>query len=87
MQQPKQKKKTWIIIVAALVLIGLAVLAYYLFFNKSTESCYVQTVAAITGQDGGLLMNDRYGGTVEAKNTVKIKLEENRTIDECFVEV
>ena len=87
MQQPKQKKKTWIIIVVALVLIGLAVLAYYLFFNKSTEACYVQTVAAITGQDGGLLMNDRYSGTVEAKNTVKIKLAEDRTVDECFVEV
>ena len=48
-------------------------------------SASVQSVAMLMGVD--LAGNSQYGGVVEAKATVKVNKDDNKTVDECFVEV
>ncbi len=82
-----KKKKIIIPVILAAVAVIAAVAAYLFFFRTTDESAYVQTVAMIMGQEGGGLLSDRYTGIVEAKNIVKIKLDDDKKVDQCFVEV
>ncbi|MBQ6426043.1 MAG: efflux RND transporter periplasmic adaptor subunit [Clostridia bacterium] len=87
-QKKKRKLKPGAIVLIALVLIGAGIGAYYLLNGSGTDDyAYVQTVAEIIEGNGGVVLSDRYSGIVEAKNKVKIRLEEDRTVDQCFVEV
>ena len=87
-QKKKRKRKPGAIVLIALVLIGAGIGAYYLLNGSGTDDyAYVQTVAEIIEGNGGVVLSDRYSGIVEAKNKVKIRLEEDRTVDQCFVEV
>ncbi|MCD8348119.1 MAG: efflux RND transporter periplasmic adaptor subunit [Lachnospiraceae bacterium] len=72
--------------------------AYYYFYlgNSSTtervssaseDAVYVEKVSVITGYGSGMGVVDRYSGEVEAQATLEIKLDSNRTVDECYVEV
>ncbi|MGM9538783.1 MAG: efflux RND transporter periplasmic adaptor subunit [Candidatus Onthomonas sp.] len=69
-------------------------LAMALLLSLSLASCAssgeegsasVQSVAMLMGVD--LAGNSQYGGVVEAKATVKVNKDDNKTVDECFVEV
>ena len=88
-----QKKKTRklnpaVIVLIVLLVIGAGVGGYFLLKKSGPDDyAYVQTVAEIIEGNGGVVLSDRYSGIVEAKNTVKIRLEEDRTVDQCFVEV
>ncbi|MCD8398878.1 MAG: efflux RND transporter periplasmic adaptor subunit [Lachnospiraceae bacterium] len=72
--------------------------AYYYFYlggsattervsSSSEDAVYVEKVSVITGYGSGMGVVDRYSGEVEAQATLEIKLDSNRTVDECYVEV
>lgn len=54
--------------------------------SDSEDAVYVDLVSQITGSgsDNGLF--NRYGGEVEPQDTLEVKLENERTVEECFVE-
>ena len=87
-KKKKRKLKPAVIVLIVLALIGAGVAAFFLLNRSGTDDyAYVQSVAEIIQANGGVVLSDRYSGVVEAKNTVKIRLEEDRTVDQCFVEV
>ena len=87
-KKKKRKLKPFVIVLIVLAAVGAGVGAYYLLNGTGQDDyAYVQTVAEIIGENGGVVFSDRYSGVVEAKNTVRIRLEEDRTVDQCFVEV
>lgn len=53
--------------------------------SDTENSASVQSVAMLMGVD--LTGNSQYGGVVEAKDTVKVAKDANKTVAECFVEV
>ncbi|MCD7884343.1 MAG: efflux RND transporter periplasmic adaptor subunit [Lachnospiraceae bacterium] len=70
--------------------------AYYYFFSdsagsqgrvssESEDAIYVMTVSAITGYGTGTGVTETYAGEVEAQATIEIKLDSDRTLDECYV--
>ena len=84
------KKKAIVVLIVVLVLAAIGAGAYYLWSERgigtSDAAAYVQSVAEITGQ-GGTMLAGRYSGVIEAKEIVKIKLDQDKTLDECFVAV
>ncbi|MCD8338343.1 MAG: efflux RND transporter periplasmic adaptor subunit [Lachnospiraceae bacterium] len=91
-------KKAIITILILALLGGGGYGAYYYFYlggsattervsSSSEDAVYVEKVSAITGYGSGTGVVDRYSGEVEAQATLEIKLDSNRTLDECFVEV
>ncbi|MCD7955799.1 MAG: efflux RND transporter periplasmic adaptor subunit [Lachnospiraceae bacterium] len=71
--------------------------AYYYFFldsagsqgrvsSTSDDAVYVMTVSAITGYGTGSGVTETYAGEVEAQATIEVKLDSDRTLDECYVE-
>lgn len=78
-------KKTVIVIIVILLLLGGGYAAYrYFGSEEAAGSCYVQSVAEITGM-GAVGLNNRYMGIVEAKETIEITPDETLTIKECYV--
>lgn len=53
--------------------------------SEEENSASVQSVAMLMGVD--LTGSSQYGGVVEAKATVKVNKDDNKTVGECFVEV
>lgn len=88
MKLTRKRKRTIVIAAAAAVLIVGAVAAFLLLRGGGSEgTAYVQRVADITGQGAGALLEGRYSGVIEAKEIIKIKLDTDKQLDECFVEV
>ena len=67
---------------------------HYFFENKgeaervssdAENAVYVDQISAITGYGVGSGLIERYGGEVEPQATVEVKLENERTVKECFV--
>lgn len=52
---------------------------------QEESSASVQSVAMLMGVD--LTGNNQYGGVVEAKDTVQVAKDDNKTVGECYVEV
>ncbi|MCD8073602.1 MAG: efflux RND transporter periplasmic adaptor subunit [Lachnospiraceae bacterium] len=91
-------KKAVITILILALLGGGGYGAYYYFYlggsastervsSSSEDAVYVEKVSVITGYGSGTGVVDRYSGEVEAQATLEIKLDSNRTVDECYVEV
>lgn len=55
--------------------------------STSEDAVYVDLISEITGFGSGTGLYDRYGGEVEPQATLDVKLESDRTVDECFVKV
>lgn len=53
--------------------------------SDSEDAVYVDQLSAITGYGSGNGFIERFGGEVKAQETVKIKLESERKVKECFV--
>lgn len=53
--------------------------------SDSDDAVYVDLVSQITGADSNNGLFDRYSGEVEPQDTLEVKLENERTIKECFV--
>lgn len=66
-----------LVMAAALLLTGCGA-------NKGGESAAVQSVAMIVGAD--LAGTNRYNGVTEAKSTVKVQKDSNKTVKECYVQ-
>lgn len=85
------KKRAIVILIILILLLALGAGAYYLWTERggglrADGTAYVQSVAEITGQSGAMLAG-RYSGIIEAKEIVKVKLDQDKALDECFVEV
>ncbi|MCC8103409.1 MAG: efflux RND transporter periplasmic adaptor subunit [Clostridiales bacterium] len=91
-------KKAIITILILALLGGGGYGAYYYFYlggsattgrvsSSSEDAVYVEKVSVITGYGSGTGVVDRYSGEVEAQATLEIKLDSNRTVDECYVKV
>ena len=84
----RKKRRRTLIIVIAVIAAAVAVGLYFLLRGETTDNvAYVQTVSDIVEQNGGVIFSDRYSGVVEAENTVKIRLDEDKKVEKCFVEV
>lgn len=70
--------------------------AYHHFFEQaddgaqrvsstSEDAVYVDQVSVITGYGSGNGLVDRFGGEVEPQATLEVKLENEKTVKECFV--
>lgn len=53
--------------------------------SDAENAVYVDQVSAITGYGSGSGMIERFGGEVEPQATLEVKLENERTVKECFV--
>ena len=53
--------------------------------SDAENAVYVDLVSAITGFGSGNGLVDRYGGEVEPQDTLQVKLENDRTVKECYV--
>ncbi|MCC8068141.1 MAG: efflux RND transporter periplasmic adaptor subunit [Clostridiales bacterium] len=53
--------------------------------SSSEDAVYVEKVSVITGYGSGNGLTERYSGEVEAQATLEIKLDSDRTLDECYV--
>jgi len=93
----KYMKKAIITLLILALLGGGGYGVYYYFFadtadqqsrvsSSSDDAVYVMTVSAITGYGTGSGVLERYSGEVEAQATIEVKLESDRTVDECYVE-
>ena len=87
MEKTEKRKKWWIIPVVVAVLGIAAALYFFLGKEKVNGTAYVQKVSEIIRQGGTNILSDRYIGVVEAKNMLKIKLDEEKKVAECFVSV
>lgn len=86
----KLKKKSKKILIFASVAVALAVAGLVFALTRgggAEEIVYVQSVADLTGQGAGVMLGGRYSGVVEAKEIIKIKLDEDKKLNECFVKV
>ncbi|MGI6175240.1 MAG: efflux RND transporter periplasmic adaptor subunit [Christensenellales bacterium] len=86
-----KKKSTAIavIILIAVILIGGAA-AYLLLSNSENDDqqvAYVQSVKDIAGLGSGSGLKNRYSGVVEAQEVLKVNLDQEKTLGECFVEI
>ncbi len=90
-------KKFLIAILVFGLLGGGAFGVYYYFFrddagqsgrvsSTSADAIYVDLVSAITGYGAGTGVIERFGGEVEPQATLEVKLENDRTVKECFVQ-
>lgn len=82
--------KKVVITIGAVVLAGVITAGvYFLGGSKSDasngEGVYVDSVSMITGM-GGIGLQSRFSGVVEPQETLEIKLEDGKTIKECYVE-
>ncbi len=91
-------KKVIVVLLVRALLGGGGYGAYYYFIGSSSTSgervssssddaVYVETVASIMGYSTGSGALNRYSGEVEAQATLEVKLDSERTVDECYVEV
>jgi len=90
MKQQRAKKKRLALLIAAAILLACGIGAGVWYFGGNTSAqgtVYVQSLADITGQGSGALLEGRYSGIVEAKEIVEIDLDEDKQLGECFVEV
>lgn len=53
--------------------------------STSEDAVYVDLVADITGYGTSSGVVERFGGEVEAQATLEVKLDNDRTVDECYV--
>lgn len=53
--------------------------------SDSEDAVYVDSVSMLAGLGSGTGQIQRYGGVVEPQNTWEIKLENERTVKECYV--
>lgn len=53
--------------------------------SDSDDAVYVDAVSAITGYGSGNGLIQRFAGEIEPQATLEIKLEGDKTVDECFV--
>lgn len=53
--------------------------------SDAENAVYVDLVSTITGFGSGNGLVDRYGGEVEPQDTLQVKLENDRTVKECYV--
>ena len=82
--------KKVVITIGAVVLAGVITAGvYFLGGSKSAassgEGVYVDSVSMITGV-GGIGLQNRFSGVIEPQETLEIKLEDGKTIKECYVE-
>lgn len=88
--------KKALVIVLILALLGAGGYgAYHHFFENKGETervssdaenaVYVDKISAITGFGSGNGLVNRFGGEVEPQATLEVKLENERTVKECFV--
>lgn len=69
--------------------------AYYYFYERpnaeervssdSEDAVYVDQISVITGYGSGNGYVNRFGGEVEPQETLKVKLENDRKVKECYV--
>ncbi len=70
--------------------------AYYYFVQREADSAervsstadnavYVDLVSTITGYGSGTGLVERFGGEVSPQATLEVKLENDRTVEECYV--
>lgn len=75
--------------IVAIVLVAAILIGYFLLHDNggaaAGEGAYVEKVSVITG--GGMVYADRYSGVVESQETLEIKKDSNRPIEELYVEV
>lgn len=89
-KRSKRRTRTVLIVIAAVALLcGIGGFAWWYFGSGSSVEgvVYVQSLAEIANQGGGALLEGRYSGIVEAKEIIEIKLDEDKQLGECFVEV
>lgn len=82
--------KKVVITIGAVVIAGVITSGvYFLGGSKSGassgEGVYVDSVSMITGV-GGIGIQNRFSGVVEPQETLEIKLEDGKTVKECYVE-
>lgn len=89
--------KKFIIVILILALLGGGGYAvYHFYFEKKAESVervsstadnavYVDLVSKVTGYGAGAGLVERFGGEVSPQATLEVKLENDRTVKECFV--
>lgn len=85
-------KKVKIIIIGATVVTIIIASVVFLNINKGVtannkDAIYVESVSMITGNYSGLGVQNRFSGVIEPQDTLEIKLDTNKTIKECLVEV
>ena len=88
------KKALVIILILGLLGAGGYGVYHYFFENKggtervssdAENAVYVDKISAITGFGSGNGLVNRFGGEVEPQATLEVKLENDRTVKECFV--
>lgn len=91
--------KKGVIILVTVVLAGGAATAGYFYLDKngmlpgsaqrvssdSADAVYVDSVAELAGLNTGDSVIQRYAGVIEAMDTWEVKLENERTVEKCFV--
>ncbi len=91
--------KKGIVLLVTVVLVGGAATGGYFYLYKngklpgstervssdSADAVYVDSVAELAGLNTGDSVIQRYAGVIEAMQTWEVKLENERTVDECFV--
>lgn len=53
--------------------------------SDAEDAVYVDKISTITGYGSGNGLIDRYGGSIEPQATLEVKLENDRTVKECYV--
>jgi len=85
----KNKKKTLIIIIAAVFFVLVAAVLSWLFFfsaGSNEPAVFVASVGEITGS-GFMSAANRFSGVIESEETLDVKIEQGREVDEVFVAV
>lgn len=84
----KNKNKV-VVSIVAIVIIAALLIGYFLLKDRNTasngEGAYVEKVSVITG--GGMIYADRYSGVVESQETLEIKKDSERPVEELYVEI
>ena len=80
-------RRKWILIGAAVIVIGAAGLFLMRRAGGQSGTAYVDTVASLTGQGRGLGITNRFAGTVESQETWSVNKNSDVEVEEIFVKV
>ncbi|MBR4162636.1 MAG: efflux RND transporter periplasmic adaptor subunit, partial [Solobacterium sp.] len=84
-----KKTNKVVVSIVAIVIVAALLIGYFLLKDRNSasngEGAYVEKVSVITG--GGMIYADRYSGVVESQETLEIKKDSERPVEELYVEI